>query len=359
MPHQHKFVTLDAMRGIAAILVVTRHTSSYWMGLNFYHSYLAVDLFFMLSGFVISHAYDKRLVNKTMSAFAFIITRVIRLYPLYLLAAIISALVFFPKKALIHGEINQVVDYLISIILSLFYLPSKSFLTPSLYPINGVSWSLFYELIINLLYVTFRPMLTPKNLIVIIVLSGLNLAFIAITMNSIDMGSTWELFSINTGFTRTVFGFSVGLYLHRVFVVQAAREVSTNKSIFLALIATSALVMVDAGKWNGLIDCCCLILVFPFALLLGAKINPHNGWVMNIFINLGIISYPVYLFHDSFGSGLLQAFRLLGLNVSEYAPYSGLLLILMLCLFSLLLNNFYDRPLRSYFSYLAFHKKHY
>ena len=346
------------MRGIASILVLARHTSSYWMGLQFYHSYLAVDMFFMLSGFVISHAYDKRLTKKSMSITDFLITRVIRLYPLYLLAAIVSALVFFPKKALFHGEIDQVEDYFISMFLSLIYLPSKVLLTDSLYPINGVSWSLFYELIINILYVIFRPTLTTVNLLIIILLSGLNLAYIAMTMNTIDFGSTWDLFSINSGFTRTVFGFSIGLILHRIFVEKAIRQISTEKSIFLAIIATCALIMVDLGKWNGLLDCFCLIFVFPFAILFGAGINPRQGRVMSIFITLGIISYPVYLLHDSFGSGFFQAFRLLGLNVSEFAPYSGFLLVLMLCFFSLQLNSFYDRPVRSYFSYIAFHREH-
>jgi peptidoglycan/LPS O-acetylase OafA/YrhL len=55
------FYTIDGLRGIAALLVVCRHIVPLHGGkLNFQSSYLAVEMFFLFSGFVIAHAYDKR-----------------------------------------------------------------------------------------------------------------------------------------------------------------------------------------------------------------------------------------------------------------------------------------------------------
>ena len=59
---RHRFHLLDALRGLAAMLVVTFHTPAqlkYF--LNFPNSFLAVDFFFCLSGFVIAFSYEDRL----------------------------------------------------------------------------------------------------------------------------------------------------------------------------------------------------------------------------------------------------------------------------------------------------------
>jgi peptidoglycan/LPS O-acetylase OafA/YrhL len=79
------FPALDGLRGIAAILVALFHFRSSYMSYNGYPAgdgYLAVDLFFMLSGFVLSHAYAARFERGT-SALEFMKIRLIRLYPLY------------------------------------------------------------------------------------------------------------------------------------------------------------------------------------------------------------------------------------------------------------------------------------
>lgn len=79
---KRRFVTLDAMRGIAALVVVGRHFTDASGGHAAQFSYLAVDVFFLLSGFVLSLSYRRRF-DAGMSAAEFMKLRVIRLYPLY------------------------------------------------------------------------------------------------------------------------------------------------------------------------------------------------------------------------------------------------------------------------------------
>ena len=87
------FITLDGLRGVAALAVATRHAPFLWQAGHptgfLYESYLSVDFFFVLSGFVLAYAYDERF-RTGMSARQFMSARLIRLYPLYLFAFLIS-----------------------------------------------------------------------------------------------------------------------------------------------------------------------------------------------------------------------------------------------------------------------------
>jgi len=355
MSHQHKFVTLDALRGIAALFILTRHTSSYWGGVSFPHSYLAVDLFFMLSGFVISHAYDRKLTSKTMTLGSFFITRLIRLYPLYLLALFISALVYFPRKAFIHGDINLIIEYGTSLFFSLFYLPYKVASSNLLFTLNPVSWSLFFELFINIIYAVSRPFLSNRILVLVLVTSGLYLLAQCFSVGSLDYGYIWDWQSISIGSARTIYGFVCGLLLHRLFLKQPTNSTSTIRSFLLLLLASILLGIQNLDSFNELVDGLSLIIVFPICVFLGAKTTPKNR-VADIFKSLGIISYPIYLLHSSLGAGISKASILIGFKISSFAPYSGLLLVLGLFCISLILDRFYDTPLRRYLSTIVFNK---
>src|SRR5205085_12699808 len=86
------FHTLDGLRGIAALAIVLRHCDGFFGADVLPGSYLAVDLFFVLSGFVIAFAYEDRLASG-LSAWRFAWVRVVRLYPLYVLGIALGGLV--------------------------------------------------------------------------------------------------------------------------------------------------------------------------------------------------------------------------------------------------------------------------
>ena len=93
-PH---YEILDGLRGVAAVMVIIFHLFEAHAGgshltqiIN--HGYLAVDFFFMLSGFVIGYAYDDRWGK--MKTKDFIKRRVIRLHPMVVMGAIIGAVMF-------------------------------------------------------------------------------------------------------------------------------------------------------------------------------------------------------------------------------------------------------------------------
>ncbi len=69
-PH---YPILDGLRGVAAVLVVAFHvceaSSTSHLDQIINHGYLAVDFFFLLSGFVVGYAYDDRWGKMTLGGF--------------------------------------------------------------------------------------------------------------------------------------------------------------------------------------------------------------------------------------------------------------------------------------------------
>ena len=89
VPAKKVFRLLDGLRGIAALVVVLLHIPQFIKDDTFPEGYLAVDLFFVISGVVIRQAYEHRLESE-LSVWRFAWLRIVRLYPLYMLGAMIS-----------------------------------------------------------------------------------------------------------------------------------------------------------------------------------------------------------------------------------------------------------------------------
>ena len=99
MNNKPRYEILDALRGVAALMVVAFHMLEILGNgdhtrqlLN--HGYLAVDFFFALSGFVIGYAYDDRW-GKGMTIWTFFKRRLIRLHPLVILGTLLGAILFY------------------------------------------------------------------------------------------------------------------------------------------------------------------------------------------------------------------------------------------------------------------------
>ena len=148
-PH---YLILDALRGIAAIIVVTFHlteplgTGHFDILVN--HGYLAVDFFFLLSGFVISYAYDDRWEKMSMKQF--FKRRLIRLQPMVILGMTLGAIGFYFTDSAIWPLIHTVPFWKFLLVLLIGYtvLPVPLSLDirgwEEMHPFNSVGWSLFF-----------------------------------------------------------------------------------------------------------------------------------------------------------------------------------------------------------------------
>lgn len=155
-PH---YPILDGLRGVAAIMVVFYHifeafaTSPIDQIVN--HGYLAVDFFFLLSGFVIAYAYDDRW--ERMSVKDFFRRRLIRLHPMLVMGAVIGGLMFYTQGCE-FWQVGTVSlgSLLVAVLMNTLLIPATPRIEVrgigEMYPLNGPTWSLFFEYIANILY---------------------------------------------------------------------------------------------------------------------------------------------------------------------------------------------------------------
>lgn len=151
---------LDGLRGVAAIIVVTFHLTeplgTGHMDIIVNHGYLAVDFFFLLSGFVIGYAYDDRWPKMTIGNF--FKRRIERLQPLVILGMTLGAIGFYFTDSTIWPLIHAIPLWKMLLVLLVGYtiLPVPLSLDirgwQEMHPLNSVGWSLFFEYIANILY---------------------------------------------------------------------------------------------------------------------------------------------------------------------------------------------------------------
>ncbi|MGV7105819.1 acyltransferase family protein [Flavobacterium sp. U410] len=307
-PH---YEILDGLRGIAALMVVVFHVLEVHSGgdhtkqlIN--HGYLAVDFFFILSGFVISYAYDDRWEFMTLGHF--FKRRIIRLLPMLVFGSVFgAALFYFQDSALLGwGTISETPLWkvIIVMVLGFFLIPVGKSLDirgwNEMFPLNGPSWTLFFEEIANISYALILRKLSNKMLSLLVVLSAGVTIYYALTNTHGDIIGGWAIddtTQLKIGFIRLTFPFLAGILLARTVKIQNIQ----NSFLYTAIILIACLSVPRLGGYdnhwqNGLYESICLIFIFPFIVWLGAS-GEVKGKALKISTFLGNISYPIYITH--------------------------------------------------------------
>jgi peptidoglycan/LPS O-acetylase OafA/YrhL len=289
---KERFVVLDGLRGLAALVVITDHVHSDLLTSLLPGRYLAVDFFFVLSGFVLAHVYGGRL-RTGMSPLAFMRARVIRLYPLYLVGALIGAAwaVLYAVKGWGAWSLWHVAG---SALFALFMLPCPpgwSLWWNAPYPLNGPSWSLFFELLVNAAFAAVARWITPALCLVFMGLGALLLPFAAFGFGQLDGGFAWSNFV--AGFPRVTFGFFAGVWIYQTRLHERVPALPAW-SAYLALLAVF---MVPAhGAWRAAFDLAAALVLFPSLVTVCAS-SPVRGPLLHVSSFIGAMSYGVYVLH--------------------------------------------------------------
>ena len=353
-PH---YELLDGLRGVAALTVVCYHlfeayaTSHLDQRIN--HGYLAVDFFFLLSGLVIGYAYDDRW--KRMSIREFLTRRAIRLHPMVVMGALIGAAIFYLQGCSVW-DVSQVSigALLVATLLNALLIP----VTPGveirgvgeMFPLNGPSWSLFFEYIGNVLYALVLRKLPTAALAVMVGLTGCGLAAYAVLGPLGDLCSGFVLNGEQFlgGSLRLLFAFPAGLLLSRVF-----RPVRIRGAFWLcslAVVAIAAIPRLGGAErlWlNGLYDTLCAVVLFPLILWFGASGRTTDRLSAAICKFLGDISYPLYIGHHPFIYWYYAWVKNERLTFGESLPGAAALVAGSVALTYLCLK-LYDIPVRRY-----------
>jgi peptidoglycan/LPS O-acetylase OafA/YrhL len=282
---QH-YLALDGLRGFAAIAVVAFHIIAFTNpNLPFSSAYLSVDLFFALSGFVLSAAYSMRL-GDGMQPLDFMRLRLIRLYPAYLVGLALGVAAY-----LITWSPFSSTKLLVSLGSALVFLPLPIPLTdnPPIFPLNLPAWSLFFELLVNLVFVTFYRYLTSRAVIAILFLSGMNLVGVAMFHGNLHVG--WNTDHFVYGLPRSLFSFFAGVLVHRRFP-----EGLRSGGPLVCFLVTLVLILPIPANIHNVYDPLMVVLLFPMGIAAIAGWELH-GFRARIARALGALSYPLYVIH--------------------------------------------------------------
>ena len=370
-PHYH---LLDGLRGVAALRVIWYHVFEGYAFAGgttidtFNHGYLAVDFFFILSGFVIGYAYDDRW-GKNFTMKDFIKRRLIRLHPMVIMGAIVGAITFYIQGSVqwdgTHIGISMV---MLSLLCTIFFIPAMPGVgyevrgNGEMFPLNGPCWSLFFEYIGNILYALFIRRLSNKALTIVVVLLGVALASFAIFNVSGygNIGVGWTLDGVNFigGLLRMLFPFSMGMLLSRNFKPMKLRGAFWICTlVMIALFAVPYLEGTESICTNGIYEAFCIIIAFPILLWIGASGTTTDKKSTQICKFLGDISYPIYVIHYPFMylfyAWLIknQLFTLGETWQVALCVYAWNILFAYLCL------KLYDEPVRKYLAKRFLNKK--
>ena len=327
---RRRYQTLDGLRGIAALAVVLHHSSA-WFPHRPHLAESAVDLFFLISGFVLAAAYGERL-GQGLDAKEFMRVRLIRLYPLYLaglliaIAGLVISLVTNNGLTPFHAAFWQAVPF------AALMLPSPGFgVMGNIYPLNPPAWSLFYELLVNLVFAATFRFWTTRTILVVAALCGLWMLG-----NPAVLSGGWSHLNAFDGIFRVGFFFPLGVLLFRL-------EGRLPRPGWLrpwhCLVVFALFVWADPGPFSALL----ILLGYPLLVALAAGVEPSGLWARAC-DKLGQWSYAVYAVHFPIISLAAAAEAKLGLHFAPLAV-GGALLVGLLVL-SELLDRYYDAPVR-------------
>lgn len=351
-PH---YEILDGLRGVAAFIVIFYHVFECFSSTPAPHGYLAVDFFFVLSGFVIGYAYDNRWDK--MSTGSFFRRRLIRLHPMVIMGCIIGAITFLMQGSVKwDGSSIGIGLVMLAMLSTMFMIPSAAGLpteirgNSEMFPINGPFWSLFFEYIGNILYALLLRRLSTKALGCIAAISGVLLAYISISQGQLGIGWTLADYGFWGGLIRMLFPYTIGMLMARLFKPISIKGAFWKCSLILIAVAFLPIVSTETFPWlTGAYDAFCVLFIFPALVWMGASELSIGKQTTSVCRFAGDISYPLYTIHYPF---MYLFYSHIGFNgersvltIKETWPeaialVAGCILLAWLCL------KFYDLPVR-------------
>ena len=302
---------LDGLRGIAAFAVLLLHAT-----LIFDIKYvpqaavLAVDFFFLLSGFVLAYSYEERLGSKRLSWRQFMAARMIRLYPMLFVGVAVGGLLFLLRSKF------AIASSLLIAAGSFALLPIGLMAGTVAYPVNIPVWSLFFEFAASALYGSPLGRLSKRSLVAFVVASGIALIPVAVWGGPYIFIGFGRPVTFLFGFVRVSYPFWAGVLLFHVVRLRAIPSIPIGMIGFV--LALLLLPSTCGAAYILLLD----FLAFPalVALAAGATFGRQSARVCS---TLGRLSYPLYIVHFPILRLFHYGSERLHLGVSPLVPLGG------------------------------------
>lgn len=273
------------------------------------YAYLAVDFFFLLSGFVIGYAYDTKLFpgpaghsQSPLTLQSFFRRRLIRLHPMVIAGVVLGLIGYLvdpfvgqkqqPANAVAIGSL------FLNFALGLIVLPAPTL--PNCFgmshSLDGPMWSLTQEYFANFLYAFLGNRVGKICLSIIILISGILLAWAGWHFDNLALGWGWKNFWAAP--LRLLFSFTLGLLIYRK-GARLRKPVSFAISAVF-LLAAFGIPYVWTRSWHGVYDVLCVLIIFPVILIVSIGDTRVSLLTRRICDFSGRISYPLYMIHYPF-----------------------------------------------------------
>ncbi len=363
-PARTRFDVLDGMRGIAAISVMIYHFSKHNNFSILSNASIAVDFFFILSGFVIVNSYGSRIYT-SMSAGEYLFKRAIRLYPMFIIGLIIglpilyiitnAGLSTYPNRDILGSGVynSAFLPYIGNWGIHNFGAPDPT--TGEIFPANPPAWSLFFEVVASFSFVALFKLKRGALFKIVVfcyaamVLNGFLISFLSHRLGY-DSAQGWGATNFIGGFPRVFFGFTLGMLL---FVISSAdkqslfhrfahKYINSSYLLYIILIAIFAFPLQIKGLYPMLV----LSTIAPYFVFVGSTIRCNNRVELNLARFLGWISYPLYCLHFPIG----RAVFLVGGDFHTPRLVLVIISIVTTLVMSIILTKLLEEPVRLYLS---------
>jgi peptidoglycan/LPS O-acetylase OafA/YrhL len=337
------FLALEAIRGIGSVLVAIRHMTLFFDPFRSPSSFLAVDIFFILSGFVLATNYEERLKADAVTNREFVLLRLIRLYPLYLVGSILG----FVLVTLGVQSSDWSAGSLLA--LAALFIPTMG-PGEDLYPLDPPAWSLFFEVVMSAIYACTLARASTTNVIIFMTTSGILFCAAILMHGSADIGFQREL--IWAGFPRVGFSFACGVLISRSMpTLQRHLPSFGNVGTGVLYVLLFALLIAPIRQRTLLyVPYEILNIFFLFPLLISfAVVAKPTGTLASLSDLMGQISFPLYVFHFPLSLAIYYGIQKIShIDLSNYAPVSGVVVLAVMGMLALSGERWIDMPLRSY-----------
>lgn len=372
-----RYVALDGVRGICAVAVMIYHFTRHSTDL-FLNAPVAVDLFFMLSGFVLCASYGQRIEQGKLNFVDLMVKRIVRLYPLFLagLALGVAGLFILHQMGRSDFSLMRLVACTGTNALMLPYLNGADVhnfvnVNPSpgnIFPGNAALWSLFFEMFANafLLVLCVRSPTVLLKMALLFLFLLIALGFLtAIGSYKLGIDSEGGFTSMNfiIGFPRVMFGFCLGIMAFKIIsrtkaAAERYRSIARRMS-FVAknpyvLYAFLLLLLAVGNELLGFTYILSITIACPLILFVGAEMTKLSWFTDRLSTFLGWISYPLYCLHVPIGN-LVAAWMLKHPNQLPL-PFSVVASAASLTV-AILVGILFDEPVRAWLGKVISNKR--
>jgi peptidoglycan/LPS O-acetylase OafA/YrhL len=320
---QGRLPLLDGMRGIAALGVFVFHIPMYFVvPPMLLRSYLLVDLFFLLSGFVLTFSAEPRLA-RGLDTVGFMKIRLRRIWPTMALGAILGAGIFAmqtsPQQSLM----------LLGMALLLIPITNGN---QSIFPLNAPQWSLMWELAGNVLHGLVLWRLGERALLALALAGGAVVLWSTLMLDSGGSGGVTE--NWYWAAPRVVWSYVLGVWLARRW--QRARLggnprpwLGWKTALLLPVAWLAVLQYLPLGQGIG--DALTILVVLPLAFHAATTVRPPES-AGPLLAALGGLSFPLYALHapvflafkfQSKGAASCVAAVITALALSAFVAWQG------------------------------------